>query len=296
MDRQSYSVAVAAGDGLVARTGDVVAYIADASPSAGRLIAAVASAAGDQPGAAVAARLAVLAFGAQSPGIAPFGVVAPAAEGLLLLLRGDVTACVETPDATRELSGARALTWVDEVLPAVAHTVTVGGRAGLTVSPHSDLRAGVVPGGGFRLARAGRPASAEPHTAVLTVSVPAAPRPPLSETSTFAPVAGALVADDGAVFVLDRPYVIGRDPSDDAAVRTAQASPIVVKNDQHVSRVHAYVTVEADTVFVRDAATPGGTFIAAPGAPSWTEIGSAPTRLEPGWSLRIGQRIMTYRA
>jgi hypothetical protein len=62
----------------------------------------------------------------------------------------------------------------------------------------------------------------------------------------------------------------------------------------HVSRVHAYVSIDGGAVFVRDARTPGGTFIAAPGAKEWTQVGTTPATLEPGWSLRVGGRILTY--
>jgi hypothetical protein len=48
-------------------------------------------------------------------------------------------------------------------------------------------------------------------------------------------------------------------------------------------------------VFVRDAATPGGTYIASPGAADWTQISTAPTELKPGWSMRVGDQIYTYR-
>jgi pSer/pThr/pTyr-binding forkhead associated (FHA) protein len=109
-------------------------------------------------------------------------------------------------------------------------------------------------------------------------------------------VAGVLESGEGAIFPLDRPYVIGRDPLGDDAVRNAHASPIVVHDDQHVSRVHAYVTIDGGSVFVRDASTPGGTFIAAPGAETWTQISTTPIELELGWTLRVGTRILTYRS
>jgi hypothetical protein len=306
-------VAVAPGDGLVVRTGNVVMYIADGSLAAGPLITAVESVAdAEQPGGAVVERLAALAFGADSASVPPFGVVAPTTNGLLLLLRGAVIASID--DGARELSGARALTWVDEVLPASAQKVTIGQRLGLVAPPRSDLRAGVVPGAGFVLEpwgtaaeRSAEPATApaQPATAEFTVatqtsatrtmSPPVPPRTAPTETSTLAPVAGVLQTEDGAVYPLDRPYVIGRDPLGEDSVRNAHASPIVVQNDQHVSRVHAFVTVNNGAVYVRDASTPGGTYIAAPGAKTWTEISSTPTELGPGWSLRVGERILTYR-
>jgi hypothetical protein len=321
VDRDPYTVAIAPGEGLVVRFGDVVMYVADASAAVDRLMTAVGSVADtERPARAVAERLAALAFGAESASIPPFGVIAPTADGLLLLLRGAVTASVEAADGTREVSGARALTWVDEVLPESARKVTIGGRPGLAALPRTDLRAGVVPGGGFVLDRATAPACArpepEPEPAVkmaetvvhnLAPVQPAspsvtqavqpvgAPRGNPSETSMLAPVAGFLETEDGAVFPLDRPYVIGRDPLKDELVRNAHASPIVLQNDNHVSRVHAFVTIDGGAVFVRDATTPAGTFIAAPGAKSWTEITSTPTELAPGWSIRLGERVLTYR-
>jgi hypothetical protein len=54
------------------------------------------------------------------------------------------------------------------------------------------------------------------------------------------------------------------------------------------------VSVDAGAVFVRDASTPGGTFMAPPGAKAWIQIGITPTELQPGWSLRVGERILTY--
>jgi pSer/pThr/pTyr-binding forkhead associated (FHA) protein len=105
---------------------------------------------------------------------------------------------------------------------------------------------------------------------------------------------GSLVRDDGAVHPLDRSYVIGREPLSDDSVRRALASPIVLRDDQ-ISRVHAHVSVTEGTVSVRDAGTPGGTFIAAPGAPEWQAVGVDPTELPPGWSLRVGTHVFTFR-
>ncbi|BEK86051.1 hypothetical protein [Nocardia seriolae] len=46
---------------------------------------------------------------------------------------------------------------------------------------------------------------------------------------------------------------------------------------------------------MRDAGTPGGTFVAAPGAAEWVRVGQRPMELKAGWSLRIGERVLTYR-
>ena len=305
-----YTLSIARGDGLVARFGDVVMYIAEPAASTDRLLATIHSVADtEHPGGVIAQQLAELVFRTGSDKIAPFGIIAPTAEGLLVLLRGNVIATIDAVRGTRELSGQRAFTWVDEIVPAPVRQIAIAGGSAASTYPYTDLRAGVVPGGGFVLCAVGASGDRPPQTesvaaetmrgqdATLHLESPIDTAPagrPSVETATSAPVAGYLAAADGAAYPLDRNYVIGRDPLRDEAVRNSVASPIVVTDDQHISRVHAYVSIDGAAVFVRDAATPGGTFMAAPGAADWTQIGTTPTVLEPGWSLRVGDRIMTY--
>jgi hypothetical protein len=196
---------------------------------------------------------------------------------------------------------------------------------------HTGLRAGVVPAGGFAVLKSGAskpvapqpltperrdppasaggpPAEAQRQTPVGPVGTQTPPPPrqaplarpptraPAVETANPRPVAGALTTGDGAVYPLDRPYVIGRNPLADPMVRDSTASPIVLADDPQISRVHAYVTVSAESVFVRDAGTPAGTFVAAPGASEWTRVGGRPVVLQPGWCLRIGAKMLTYQA
>ena len=307
MDRNPYAVGIVRGDGLIARFGDVVLYIAGSTSSARPLLATVELAAKmEHPGAALAERLAALTFGADSASVAPFGLVAPAADGLLVLLRGTVTAEIEDAEGVRTLSGERSLTWVDEILPdsLLRVAIAAGVGSGQSECPETDLRAGVVPGGGFVWLCAGAAAdrsvpaeSVAPETMLRATvptkgSQPSVRRTP-AETPALPGVAGVLAAQDGAVYPLDRPYVIGRDPLRDDAVRTRTAAPIIV-SDPRASRVHAYVWIDGGAVFVRDASTPGGTFLTAPGMADWTEIGTTPTKLELGGILRIGEQILTF--
>ncbi|MEV0294008.1 FHA domain-containing protein [Nocardia sp. NPDC050710] len=444
MRKNPSTVGIATGDGLIARFGAVVVYLAGETASTDRILGAIEAVAdADHPGAAIAQRLAAVVFGSGSEP-PPFGVVAPTSDGTVILLRGPVVAEIQGAEGVRRLSGARAFTWVDEIVREPVRRITVGTDidAAFTVHPRTDLRSGVVPGGGFELRiglwRAGRttesaraesahPRSALPepaHTAPagfdmlddaterdqpgvertgraathersgagpisgkseraavepsgpgrtpaepdrsaversgpgrVPTARPAQPRriaesgaepiprptgpeqvgtqamsPAWSQTpgsgsparpepvvlhkevppddsktrparpsggdaprdlSASGPV-GALVYDETA-YPLDRPYVIGRSPMSDDAVRKATASPLAVPRDRHVSRIHAYVTLDRGKVFVRDAGTPAGTFIAAPGAEQWTRIGTSVAELAPGWSIRIGEKILTYR-
>ncbi|WP_157354906.1 FHA domain-containing protein [Nocardia terrae] len=413
MGRIPTTVGLMAGAGLIARFGNVVIFLHGESPSMERILgAAEAAATAADPGVAIAQRLAATVFAGGSAQPPAFGVVAPTAGGILILLRGAVTAAVDGPEGARTLSGERAMTWADEIVRDPVRRLTVIADGVGEEIAHTDLRSGVVAGGGFVLhapvSGIAKPvlaqtASAAPPEPVAepeppnprnatttpapgsrldkrvrieaqadsgpeTRATPAAPRearkapaetrqaperPPASQpagpdlakkpqpaadstppvqrpdrpdpddqpptaayipgvegfddsvplpavgqqppTSTMAAVPGALASAEGAVYPLDRPYVIGRDPLIDEAVRRAVASPIVIARDRHVSRVHARVFIENGMVYVRDAGTPGGTFVAAPGAADWVRVGQRPMELKAGWSLRIGERILTYR-
>lgn len=104
-----------------------------------------------------------------------------------------------------------------------------------------------------------------------------------------------LVADDGERTPLDRAYVFGREPHLDDAVSRGAAAGIVVRDpDNAVSRVQTYLWVNEHGVFLRDANSANGTFIAAPGAPEWDRLSDEPAQLPVGWSIRMGRRVFTH--
>ncbi|MFF0543368.1 FHA domain-containing protein [Nocardia thailandica] len=107
---------------------------------------------------------------------------------------------------------------------------------------------------------------------------------------------GSLITDDGVTYPLDRPYVLGRNPAGDESIRSASAAPILIERDRMVSRVHAYVAPDRGKVYVREAPSTSGTYLAAPGTDQWSRVGTTPVELPPGWRLRISERVLTYRA
>ena len=290
--------------------------------------AEASAAEGALPGPVLARRIGELILRAGSGAVPSFGVVSQVEGGAVVLLHGEVDASIIGSSGEHRLSGRQAASWVDRVLRApIDRLALTQADAQLTqVDPRSDLRVGVVPGAGFVMTPEGAGAEAAPPRATdggtegmanrASEPVPAAgagarlatgPRPGPREESrpsrlprrAAATVAGTsapaeLVGADGSRTPLDREYVVGREPGTDVAVVSGTASSIQVDDpDGLVSRVHAHLWVERGVVFVRDASSANGTFLAAPGAQDWTRVSSEGTELPLGWSVRVGGQIFT---
>ena len=144
-------------------------------------------------------------------------------------------------------------------------------------------------------ARSGSADPPQPVQPTMAVPVPGAAPPAHPSTATQPPL-GVLTSENGPTIVLDRGYVLGREPHHDPAVTSGAASPVVLQDpDSMISRVHAYVVVQSGTVLIVDVASVHGTYISPPGAQEWTRIGTEPTPLPPGWSVRMGRQVFVYQ-
>lgn len=112
------------------------------------------------------------------------------------------------------------------------------------------------------------------------------PRPPL----------GVVVLDDGSVFQLDRPYLLGRDPDADERVLHGdfRSLPIIDRSNQ-VSRVHARLELRGWDVVLVDNNSTNGTFVHLPRTPDWVRMPSGAEQvLVQGTRVRIGHRTLAF--
>jgi pSer/pThr/pTyr-binding forkhead associated (FHA) protein len=274
------------------------------------LLRMIASSYSDPP--AVAWRVVSL-MAAHQPDVPAFALAIGDPQSRRVLVHGTARAVVDDT----EVDGRGLWTWAECAFgPHRKVALTVSDEP-VVAAPRSDLRDGVLDGAGLVLEPETAPPDPTPAPSPVPTPAPTPapasrpsavpPRPPTvadvrtaiaasaSETVQLAPAIAALRGNDGTRVQLDRDYVLGRDPRHDPAVVRGTASPVQIKDDEHlISRVHAYVSVAIDSVTVRDAGSANGTFVAAPGDAGWSPIGRDPVPLPIGHSLRVGHRVYTH--
>ena len=110
------------------------------------------------------------------------------------------------------------------------------------------------------------------------------------------PPLGVVVLDDGSVFQLDTPYLLGRDPNSDERVQGGdfRGLPIIDQSNQ-VSRVHARLELRGWDVVLSDNNSTNGTFIHVPKTPDWQRMPPGGEQiLIQGTRIRIGHRTLAF--
>lgn len=108
------------------------------------------------------------------------------------------------------------------------------------------------------------------------------------------PGLGCLVADDGCVWRLDGPYLVGSDPGGDPTVNGGMAKSLPLAGEG-IAPSHADIRLKDWDVQVIDRASPGGTWVHDPGATAWSRLTPYEARtLQPGTHVAFGKRVITF--
>jgi len=110
------------------------------------------------------------------------------------------------------------------------------------------------------------------------------------------PPLGVVVLDDGSVFQLDGPYLLGRDPDNDERVRSGGFRGLPVIDTSHqVSRVHARLELRGWDVVLVDNHSTNGTFVHVPRTVDWVRMPpGGELVLVQGTRVRIGHRTLAF--
>lgn len=110
------------------------------------------------------------------------------------------------------------------------------------------------------------------------------------------PPLGVIVLDDGSVFQLDNPYLLGRDPSGDERISSGDFRPLpIIDQSNQVSRVHARLEMRGWDVVLVDNNSTNGTFVHVPKTPDWIRMApGAEQVLVQGTRVRIGHRTLAF--
>lgn len=110
------------------------------------------------------------------------------------------------------------------------------------------------------------------------------------------PPLGLLLFDNGATFVLDHDYLIGREPESDPQVRSGNLRPLALFDQVGgISRLHAEVRLLGWDVVLIDRGSANGTLVALRDEPQWRAVvPGQPIPLLPGMRISIGRRTLSF--
>ncbi len=185
-------------------------------------------------------------------------------------------------------SGASALTDLAEPLaPAEPEPLPVAEVAAVAAIPVVEAIVAPEP----------PPAPAEPFAAPAAVAAAAA----VPEAAGGAPGGksiGVIVFEDGTSYALDKDYIIGREPDNDAAVVAGRAGPLVVDDaERSISRVHAELRLFGSELQIVDRGSTNGTYVWSDTNADWVRlVPNQVASVKPGGWVAVGSRSFVFEA
>ncbi|HTH06440.1 MAG TPA: FHA domain-containing protein [Ilumatobacteraceae bacterium] len=144
------------------------------------------------------------------------------------------------------------------------------------------------------------PVPAEPFAAPAPAAAAAAAAA-VPETSGGSPGAksiGVIVFEDGTSYALDKDYIIGREPENDAAVVAGRAGPLVVDDaERSISRVHAELRLFGSELQIVDRGSTNGTYVWSDTNADWVRlVPNQVASVKPGGWVAVGSRSFVFEA
>ena len=107
-----------------------------------------------------------------------------------------------------------------------------------------------------------------------------------------------IVFEDGTSYTLDKDYIIGREPDNDAAVVAGRAGPLVVDDaERSISRVHAELRLFGSELQIVDRGSTNGTYVWSDTNADWVRlVPNQVASVRPGGWVAVGSRSFVFEA
>ena len=112
------------------------------------------------------------------------------------------------------------------------------------------------------------------------------------------PKGSVIVFEDGTSYALDKDYIIGREPENDAAVVAGRAGPLVVDDaERSISRVHAELRLFGSELQIVDRGSTNGTYVWSDTNADWVRlVPNQVASVKPGGWVAVGSRSFVFEA
>jgi RND superfamily putative drug exporter len=227
------------------------------------------------------------------------GIIMPTADGLELLLSGNVTMVLDDGVVQTVLRGFGRLEHKSVPVPGVAAVVTVDepGRPPFTPTQRNGvytLTGGTVPGQGAVIwSQPAGKAPANLPALIPAQSRPVAPAPvaalPPAPVVVAAPQKRWVVLDDNTRFEIDQDLLIGRDPDKSNGLRPIRIDDVTGE----MSRSHMEVRIFNGEVVITDRNSSNGSFVRDQAQQGWSKLAPwSSVKWQPGTAVKIGGRTL----